>query len=40
VIAKKLFETYRDDLATIDFPDGYIDIDTREDYENLLKREE
>jgi molybdenum cofactor cytidylyltransferase len=38
--AKKLFETYRDDLATIDFPDGYIDIDTREDYENLLKREE
>lgn len=35
--AKKLLGTYRDDLATIDFPDGYIDIDTREDYENLLK---
>ena len=35
--AKKLFETYRDDLATIDFPEGYIDIDTQEDYENLLK---
>ncbi len=35
--AKKLFETYGDDLATVDFPDGYIDIDTREDYENLLK---
>ena len=35
--AKILFKKYSDDLATVEFPDGYIDIDTREDYENLLK---
>jgi len=35
--AKKLFKKYGDDLATVEFPDGHIDIDTREDYENLLK---
>jgi len=35
--AKKLFKEHGDDLATVEFPDGYIDIDTREDYENLLK---
>ena len=34
--AKKLFKEHGDDLATVEFPDGYIDIDTREDYENLL----
>jgi len=35
--AKILFKKYTDDLATVKFPEGYIDIDTREDYENLLK---
>lgn len=35
--AKILFKKYGDDLATVKFPDGNIDIDTREDYENLLK---
>ena len=35
--AKGLLKKYSDDLATVDFPDGYIDIDTQEDYENLLK---
>jgi len=36
--AKILFKKYSDDLATVEFPNGHIDIDTREDYENLLKR--
>jgi len=35
--AKKLLKRYSDDLASVDFADGYIDIDTKEDYENLLK---
>jgi molybdenum cofactor cytidylyltransferase len=35
--AKGLLKKYSEDLATVDFPDGYIDIDTQEDYENLLK---
>ena len=35
--AKILLKKYSGDLATVDFPDGYIDIDTQEDYENLLK---
>jgi len=34
--AKILLKKYSDDLATVDFPDGYIDIDTQADYENLL----
>jgi molybdenum cofactor cytidylyltransferase len=34
--AKILLKKYSEDLATVDFPDGYIDIDTQEDYENLL----
>ena len=34
--AKKLMKTYSEDVATVDFPKGYIDIDTKEDYENLL----
>ena len=36
--AKGLLKKYSEDLATVDFPEGYIDIDTQEDYENLLKR--
>jgi molybdenum cofactor cytidylyltransferase len=35
--AKKLLKTYSEDVATVDFPRGYIDIDTQEDYENLQK---
>jgi molybdenum cofactor cytidylyltransferase len=35
--AKILLKKYSEDLATVDFPDGNIDIDTQEDYENLLK---
>jgi len=35
--AKGLLKKHSKDLATVDFPDGYIDIDTQEDYENLLK---
>jgi len=35
--AKGLLKKYTDDLATVDFPDGYIDIDTQKDYQNLLK---
>jgi molybdenum cofactor cytidylyltransferase len=35
--AKILLKKYSEDLAAVDFPDGYIDIDTQEDYENLLK---
>ena len=34
--AKKILETYRNDVATIDFPQGNIDIDTQKDYEKLL----
>jgi len=36
--AKGLLKKYSEDLATVDFPEGYFDIDTQEDYENLLKR--
>ena len=36
--AKGMLKKYSDDLVTVDFPDGYIDIDTQQDYENLLKR--
>jgi len=35
--AKKLLKRYSEDVATVDFPNGYIDIDTKEDYEKLLK---
>jgi len=34
--AKKILETYRDDVATIEFPQGNIDIDTQKDYEKLM----
>lgn len=36
--ARKLIRQYADDLATIPFPEGIIDIDTPTDYENLLKQ--
>jgi molybdenum cofactor cytidylyltransferase len=34
--AKKLLMSYSEDVATVDFPKGNIDIDTKEDYVNLL----
>lgn len=35
--AKVLLQQFRDDVATVDFPSGHIDIDTTEDYERLIK---
>ena len=34
--AKKILRSNNDDVATIDFPKGNIDIDTQKDYEDLL----
>ena len=34
--AKKILKSNRNDVATVDFPKGGIDIDTQKDYENLL----
>lgn len=34
--AKKIIAAYSDDVATVDFPEGEIDIDTPEDYERFL----
>ncbi|HEY4206462.1 MAG TPA: nucleotidyltransferase family protein [Puia sp.] len=34
--AKKLLKHYAEDIATIPFPLGHIDIDTEEDYQQLL----
>lgn len=34
--AKKLLKQYHDDVAIVAFPQGDIDIDTREDYDKLL----
>ncbi len=34
--AKKILESFREDVATVDFPQGNIDIDTKKDFENLL----
>ncbi|MEZ4894497.1 MAG: hypothetical protein R2778_15975 [Saprospiraceae bacterium] len=35
--AKKIFKTNPHDLTTVAFPQGDIDIDTPEDYAELLK---
>ncbi len=35
--AKKLLGLYRDDVDTVEFPRGEMDIDTAEDYERALK---
>ncbi len=35
--AKKVIQQFIDDTTTVDFPQGDIDIDTPEDYEQLLK---
>jgi len=34
--AKSLLKEFPEDMATVDFPEGAIDIDTAEDYANLL----
>lgn len=34
--AKQLLQAYPDDVATVDFPGGEVDIDTVEDYERLV----
>ena len=36
--AKKILKNNREDVATVDFPKGDIDIDTPLDYENLLNK--
>ena len=35
--AKVLLQQYPDDVATVDFPSGDIDIDTTDDYERLIQ---
>ena len=35
--AKKVIMQNRDHLSIVDFPDGAIDLDTKEDYDNFLK---
>jgi molybdenum cofactor cytidylyltransferase len=37
--AKKILKANVDDVATVDFPQGAIDINTRKDYEDLLDRQ-
>lgn len=37
--AKKILKANADDVATVDFPQGAIDIDTQKDYEDLLDRQ-
>lgn len=37
--AKKILKANTDDIATIDFPQGNIDIDTKEDYQQLLDKQ-
>jgi molybdenum cofactor cytidylyltransferase len=37
--AKKILKANSNDVATVDFPQGAIDIDTQKDYDNLLDRQ-
>jgi molybdenum cofactor cytidylyltransferase len=37
--AKKILLANKDDVATIDFPQGNIDIDTQKDYDDLLNKQ-
>lgn len=37
--AKKILKANADDVATVDFPQGAIDIDTPKDYEDLLDKQ-
>ena len=34
--AKQIIQAYPDNVATVDFPGGEVDIDTMEDYERLV----
>lgn len=36
--AKNIIEKYADDVATVKFPLGYVDIDTVRDYESLIQK--
>ena len=36
--ARKIIEQYSDDVATVLFPEGSIDIDTENDYEELIQK--
>ena len=36
--AKHLLKRHRNTLSRVDFPEGVVDIDTRDDYEQFLKR--
>jgi len=38
--AKKIIEQFPEQCATVDFPDGSIDLDTNDDYQNYLKRKQ
>ena len=38
--AKKLLKLHRDEVATVDFPQGNIDIDTQEDYHRLQNNQQ
>ena len=37
--AKKILKMHFEDVATVDFPQGAIDIDTQKDFDNLLDRQ-
>jgi len=37
--AKKIIKANSDDVATVDFPQGAIDIDTQQDFDDLLDRQ-
>ncbi len=37
--AKKILKANEDDVVTVDFPQGVIDIDTQKDYEDLLDQQ-
>lgn len=38
--AKKIVKLHPEDVATVRFPQGHIDIDTQEDYDNLMGKTE
>ncbi len=35
--AKKIFQRHTNDMHTIDFPEGAVDLDTPDDYKNLIR---
>jgi len=37
--AKKILKANKDDVVTINFPRGSIDIDTQKDYDDLLEKQ-